>query len=73
MTVNLLFDERKCLLKCYWKVENVFEEEILRSSRLDLPIYPSRLLPLGNFKEHGERHKTTNAGENEREINLCCI
>ena len=25
MAVKLLFDERKWLLKCYWKVENVVE------------------------------------------------
>ena len=33
---------------------------MLRSFRLDLPIYapPSRFLPLGNFKEHGTKPQT---------------
>ena len=29
---------------------------------------PSRLLTLGNFKEHGVRHKTTNTGGTERSV-----
>ena len=103
MAVKLSFDERKWLLKCYWKVENVVEVQqrwrvefgtppprvTITRIRDRLEVSPShiqsemdwtktkcygvpasisrfnlsRLLPLGNFKEHGARHKATTLEE----------
>ena len=42
------------------------EEEVLRSPATISRFNPSRLLPLGNFKELGIRHKTTNTRGTER-------
>ena len=105
MAVKLSFDERKWLLKYYWKVENFVEVQrrwrvefvtptptsnkgnnsknlrqvwsrwngvrcVERSVRKKEKFHcygvpaaisrfnPSRLLPLGNFKEHGVPHKS---------------
>ena len=113
MAVKLLFDERKWLLKCYWKVQNIVEDQrrcrvefgtppptitrirdtfeadgtvqdvlkgrcgrkrsstdsadaVMQAPSSISRFNPSRLLPMGNFKEHGVGHKTTNTGGTER-------
>ena len=121
MAVKLSFDDRKWLLKCYWKVENVVEVQRSWRVKFGTPLQPTRvttrildkskvngtaenvlkcrcgikrvlmhscgflhdpqrshwsnvlvrLLPLGNIKEQGVRHKTTITGGTERSDWTC--
>ena len=52
MADKLLFDERKCLLKCYWKVENVVE--VQRRWRIEFGTPPTTRVTITGIQDKFE-------------------
>ena len=52
MADKLLFDERKWLLKCYWKVENVVE--VQRRWRIEFGTPPSTMVTITRIRDKFE-------------------
>ena len=66
---EVYFQQDRVPLHFHVNVRNFLDQiqlEIDRTKRKWYGVPASRLLPLGNFKEHGVRHKTTNTGGTER-------